>query len=253
MNIKEEELKIPYQGEKLYGVLYSPEEKRKKSPLIIVSHGFYASHELMKETSMCLAENGYMTYCFDYRGCSYSRKSGGKLEESSIQTEIDDLSAVIGYFEQRDDIDAEHIYLAGQSMGGVVSALTAAARQDQISGLILMCPAMNMKDTCRQYFSDIHAIPDIVENFIGIPGLNLGRVFFDDLFATDFNDMFLYKKPVFLLHGTADEMVPLSFSEELARKFSRVRFVKVPDAKHDFKLDNVLAKEVIDYLNAECC
>lgn len=137
-------------------------------------------------------------------------------------------------------------------MGGVVSALTAAGRQDQIAGLILMCPAMNMKDTCTQYFPDIHAIPGLVENFIGIPGLNLGRIFFDDLFAVDFNDMFRYEKPVFLLHGTADEMVPLSFSEELARRFRKVRFVKVPDAKHDFKLDSALAKEIADYLHAKC-
>lgn len=252
MNLKESELKISYQGDELYGILYIPEQQKEKFPLIIVSHGFYASHELMKDTSMRLAENGYMTYCFDYRGCSYSRKSGGKLEESSIQTEIGDLTAVISYFEQREDVDTAHMYLAGQSMGGVVSALTAASHQEQIRGLILMCPAMNMKHTCSQYFQGVEKIPDIVENFIGIPGLNLGKIFFDDLSAVDFDDMFRYGKPVFLLHGTEDEMVPLSYSEELAKQFRKVRFVQVPEAKHNFCLDDALAKEITDYLHAEC-
>lgn len=38
MGLKEEELKIPYQGEELYGILYRPEEKKERAPLIIVSH-----------------------------------------------------------------------------------------------------------------------------------------------------------------------------------------------------------------------
>lgn len=181
MKVRETELKIPYQNEEMFGVLYQPEQSKGRLPVIIVSHGFYASYEMMRETSERLAENGYMTYCFDYRGCSYSRRSGGDLQKCSILTEIDELNTIINYFMQSDLVDEKKVYLLGQSMGGLVSALTAAERSGDIAGLILMCPAMNMKKTCDQYFRDTDTIPEVVENFIGIPGLNLGRVFFDDL------------------------------------------------------------------------
>lgn len=111
-------------------------------------------------------------------------------------------------------------------MGGLVSALTAAGRFEDVAGLVLMCPAMNMKETCNQYFKDTDTIPEIVENFIGIPGLNLGKVFFDDLYRVDFETMFQYTKPVYLLHGTADEMVPIAYSRELAKKYNKAKFVE---------------------------
>lgn len=253
MKVKETELKIPYQGETLYGILYTPEEGEGELPVIIVSHGFYASYGMMMETAQRLAENGYITYCFDYRGCSYSRKSGGDLQKCSILTEINELHSVIDYFKQSDRTDKANIYLAGQSMGGLVSALTASERPEEIAGLILMCPAMNMKETCNQYFEGVDEIPEVVENFIGIPGLNLGKMFFDDLYSVDFDMIFRYAKPVYLLHGTADEMVSLTYSQEIARKYKKIKYVEVPDQPHNFKLNEELAKNISAYLHENCC
>lgn len=252
MKVREAELRIPYQGEEMCGVLYQPEQSEGRLPVIIVSHGFYASYDMMRETSERLAENGYMTYCFDYRGCSYSRRSGGDLQKCSILTEMDELTAIINYFKQFDLTDEKNIYLLGQSMGGLVSALTAARRFEDVAGLVLMCPAMNMKETCDQYFKDTDTIPEIVENFIGIPGLNLGKVFFDDLYRVDFETMFQYTKPVYLLHGTADEMVPIAYSRELAKKYNNVKFVEVPGEPHDFKLNKELAEDVSRFLHENC-
>lgn len=58
MNVKKKELRIPYQSEEMCGVLYRPEQSGGRLPVIIVSHGFYASYDMMKETSERLAENG---------------------------------------------------------------------------------------------------------------------------------------------------------------------------------------------------
>lgn len=247
MSIREEELRIPVGDEDICGFLCRPDMEGEKYPLIIVSHGFYASHELMKNTALNLTECGFMTYRFDYHGLSYTHLSGGKLEESSIKTEINDLTAVLAYFEKREDVDNKRIYLLGQSMGGVVSALTAAKNKDMVAGLVLMCPAMNMKDTCNAYFEDVDDIPDVIIDFVGIPNLNLGKIFFDDLFGTDFEEIFEYDKAVYLLHGTKDEMVPLSYSEKLEDKYSNIRFIKVPGAVHNFSLDHVQAQKVADF------
>lgn len=207
---------------------------------------------MMKETSERLAENGYMTYCVDYRGCSYTHRSGGGLQKCSILTEIDELNEIINYFKRLDSADEKNIYLLGQSMGGLVSALTAAKCVEDIAGLILMCPAMDMKEVCNQYFKGTDVIPEIVEDFTGIPGLNLGKVFFDDLYSVDFETIFQYTKPVYLLHGTADELVPITYSRELAKKYNRAKLVEVPGEPHDFKLNKELAEDISCFLHENC-
>lgn len=252
MNVREKELRIPYQSEEMCGVLYQPEQSGGRLPVIIVSHGFYASYDMMKETSERLAENGYMTYCFDYRGCSYTHRSGGDLQKCSILTEMDELNEIINYFKRLDSADEKNIYLLGQSMGGLVSALTAAKCVEDIAGLILMCPAMDMKEVCNQYFKDTDVIPEIVEDFTGIPGLNLGKVFFDDLYSVDFETILQYTKPVYLLHGTADELVPITYSRELAQKYNKAKLVEVPGEPHDFKLNKELAEDISCFLHENC-
>ncbi len=65
MKVKETELRIPYQGEEMCGVLYQPEQSEGRFPVIIVSHGFYASYDMMRETAERLAEHGRPGKCID--------------------------------------------------------------------------------------------------------------------------------------------------------------------------------------------
>ena len=80
-----------------------------------------------------LAQKGYVVYCFDFCGGSTGSRSDGSTLEMSLFTEQADLEAVICMIQQRPFVDSSNIFLMGISMGGAVSAITAAANNEDIS------------------------------------------------------------------------------------------------------------------------
>jgi pimeloyl-ACP methyl ester carboxylesterase len=47
-----------------------------------------------------------------------------------------------------------------------------------------------------------------------------------------------YPGPVMIIHGTADELVPLSYSEKALAVFENASLVKIPGAGHGFYNDD---------------
>ena len=243
------EYPISYQDHQLYGELYVPVSLSEKYPLIILSHGMYASYTMTAQSAQELAKKGFACYCFDFKGCSYTNRSGGDLKQCSILTECDELLVVIDYLKKQEFVDSDRIYLLGQSLGGVVSSLAAANRKDEIKALVLMYPAFLMKDYVHGMFPSIDAVPDVVENYMGIPNLNLGRRFFTDILRCPFFDTIReYKKPVLVVHGTADLLVPMEYAKKAEESFNETKLVIVEGAEHGFQLDNDTVPIVTDFL-----
>ncbi len=245
--MRQEEIVIPDAISPIRGIRFVPDGQG-QYPMIIVSHGFFSSYSMMLETAENLAACGYITFCFDFRGLSYTAISGGDRTKATLDTEVSDLQEVLHWAEGLEDVKPGQIYLAGQSMGAVVSLLAARKCQSRIRGMILMCPALNMKESCAVQLADLGAVPEIVENFIGVPGLNLGKAFFEVLAAANLEDFSDITVPVYLIHGTADEMVPVSFSERLAGQLPAVKFTFADGEPHNFKLPPGQAKEAVMYL-----
>jgi pimeloyl-ACP methyl ester carboxylesterase len=244
----EEELICPYKEDGLYGVLYRPQIVGKRLPCFILSHGMYSSWQMTAPSARELAKLGYACYCFDFRGCSYSNKSGGDLRHCSVLTEQAELNAVIDWIRGQDFVDPKRIYLLGQSLGGVVSALTGTQRLDELAGMALMYPAFNLHDDVAAMFPSPDAIPDVVENFLNVPGLNLGRMFFTDTLRAPFAESIrAFTKPVLILHGTQDILVNHSVGEKTAKEYPNARFISVPGAEHGFNLTAEQAAEVYSF------
>lgn len=250
-NVRKEELYCPYEGGDLYGELYLPDPMpAEKVKFIILSHGIFSSYQAIGVTAQVLAAHGFGCYCFDFKGCSYSCKSGGDLNSCSIVTEKNELNAVLAYFKQQSFVDAEHIYLLGQSLGGVVSSLTAAEHPSDIQAMILMYPAYNFLDYVAAMFKSIEEIPEVVENHMGVPGMNLGRKFFADALECPFFETIgRYTRPVYILHGTADELVPTVYAEKAKESFADARLEFVEGAVHGFDLDENNIKGVLEFLD----
>ena len=67
-------------------------------PVAIVSHGFMAFQDTVRQYAKALARLGYCAYCFDFCGGSVIKgKSDGDTREMSVLTEVRDLEAVITY------------------------------------------------------------------------------------------------------------------------------------------------------------
>jgi len=250
MEFKRTEYLCPYNPAPLFGELFTPDDGQDSHPLIIISHGMYYSHEMTAGSALALVRHGFACYTFDYRGCSYTNRSGGDLLSCSILTERDELVAVIDHFAAQKSIDPNRIFIIGQSLGGVVAALAAARRPAQVSKMILMYPAFHAFDAMAQTYPSVEAVPEVIENYLGIPGLTLGGMFITDILKCQFDDEIRpYDHPVLVIHGTADELVPLSYVEKAAASYSQSRLLVIPEAGHGFQVDDTTVNDVVDFLN----
>ena len=235
--------------QRIYGLLYLPQEHSEPLPAVIFSHGFGGSHDVGDSYARALAERGFAAYCFDFRGGGYGSQSDGSVLEMSIMTEVDDLTAVMDEIRSLPYINADEVFLMGTSQGGVVSAITAAHHPRDVRGLILLYPAFVLVDTAQQRFKSAEEIPETSFQL----WMTVGRAYFEPLLGYDvYADVSAYPKDVLILHGDADSIVPLSYSEKAMTAYSSARLVVIEGAGHGFYgEDEAFAiQNIADYLDA---
>jgi len=210
-----EELWTQHGENRIYGVLYTPQGVQGKMPVCIMSHGFNGSHKNSHGYTEAMAQLGYLTYAFDFCGAGTRSQSDGATTDMSIITERDDLEAVIDYFKSRDDVDTNRICLMGDSQGGMVTALAAAHRPDEIERICLFYPALCIPDDWEEQFGSIDNVPATYP----MGQVTLGSRYFTDawgLIGRVYEEISNYKGKVLLVHGTDDTTVPISYSDRAA-------------------------------------
>ncbi|MGT2717277.1 alpha/beta hydrolase family protein [Streptococcus oricebi] len=229
-NLVKENFSIKRDNYDIYGQLTAPAGYQDhKLPLLILSHGFGNTLEFMDGYAEALAKKGYLVYSFDFVGGSQSSRSGGSMLEMSVFTEQADLNAVLATLKRQDYVDANNIFLAGFSQGGVVSTLVAAEHASDIKGLITMNAAFVLFDDARQLFKSKEDIPAVYNH----RGSNLGKVYFENLLDYDiYQTMTKFQKETLIIQGTDDDIVPLSYAERAEQAFPHARLVKIAGAGH---------------------
>ena len=216
----------------IYGYVTAPVNYREtKLPVVIFSHGFNGRVESVRDWAQTIAATGCVVYSFDFMGGNPASRSGNNILAMSPFTEKDDLLAVLDMIRAQPFVDTNHVFLMGQSQGGVVSTMVAEERNDQIAGLILVYPAYVLFDDARQLFSSVDQVPEVYNH----RGNNVGRVYFEKSLSYDpYADMPKVTKPVLIVHGTADSIAPVSYSERAVSTFKNARLEKIPGANHFF-------------------
>lgn len=236
-------------GNQIYGVAYIPQNAGEKLPAVIFSHGFGGSYHNETGYAEQLAKRGYFVYCFDFCGGSYGSRSDGDVLNMSIFTEQADLEAVLVMISSREDVDSEAIFLAGASQGGAVSAITAAANPDAVRGMILLYPAFVIVDDAKARFGRIEDIPDSYN----MMGMRIGRAYAEKLLDYDFYEVISdYEKDVLIIHGDADGLVPLSYSQRAAEVYPSATLEVLPGAGHGFygEDDRRTVQLALEYLDS---
>ena len=228
---------------RIYGVVYVPQNAGEKMPAVIFSHGFGGNYQVGTQYAEALAAKGYVVYCFDFCGGSPGSRSDGSTLEMSIFTEQADLEAVIGMVQELPYVDNDNIFLMGTSMGGAVSAITAAAHEDEIQGAILLYPAFVLVDNANEQFESVEDIPDTYH----LMWMTVGHVFAEDLLDYDiYEAISAYKKDVLLIHGDADSIVPLSYSKKAVEAYDSALLEVLPGAGHGFYGND--AEQAVDWM-----
>lgn len=224
-------------------MIYIPQGTEEKMPAVIFSHGFGGNHSVGTQYAEALAEQGYVVYCFDFCGGSSGCRSDGSTLEMSVFTEQADLEAVIAMMQGLEYVDSENLFLMGTSQGGAVSAITGAAHKEEIRGMVLLYPAFLLAERANELFQSVEEIPDTYF-FLW---MEVGRVYFEPLIGYDiYEEIAAYDRDVLMIHGDADSIVPLTYSERALEVYPSSELKVISGGGHGFYGED--ARQVIDYM-----
>lgn len=210
-----QEIKISHHGRQIDGSIYRPEGEG-RFPIVIFSHGFNGHQSDFGHMTGLLAENGIGSFCYNFCGGGTRDTSGFPTTKMSLDTEKEDLFAVLDEVRSWDWVDTDRVYLFGSSQGGMISALVAEERAEQIKAMILQYPAFCIADDWQKKFPTLEDIPEEIVLW-DVP---LGRAYFETVHDFDINERTGgFDKPVLFMHGTEDGVVPISYSEQGAKRY----------------------------------
>ena len=221
---------------RIYGLMYYNPVASKKQPAVILSHSYLLTHEAMKGYAAAIANMGYATYCFDFCGSCDKSKSDGSTDDMTVFTELEDLRAVVKTVKSLEYVDSSEVYLLGSSQGGLVSALLADECPDEFAGMILFYPAFNIPDMVKLLNSsgkwgDLGSLGGM---------LTMSEKYINSIKDFDvWSHIGKFSKPVCIIHGTKDIIVPISYSEKAIGLYPSASLNKIEGASHGFNTANL--------------
>lgn len=183
---------------------------------VIMSHAFLSNQRIMEKYARVLAQEGYVVFTYDFCGGAIRGKSDGKFRDMSIDTEKEDLKAVIAYVETLDYVDMKGLILLGASQGGFVSCLVAAEYQDRVSKLVLLYPALCIPDNARDgKMLMIQFDPEHIEETFTSRPFRFSPQYPRSAIGIDiYGEIQKITAPMLIIHGTDDQIVDLSYARK---------------------------------------
>ena len=248
-----EEIRFKADGFELAGELHIP-SRDKVYPALCICHGIPAvppdptdkGYTLLAQR-FCHA--GFLTLIFNFRGTG---KSQGNLD---ILDWTRDLQVALDFLCSLEEADKTRIYLLGFSGGAAVSVYVAAHDPRVSLVITCACPAdfhsLRQRETpvdTIQRFRQIGAIRD--KDFPS--STEEWQKGFETVTPINYIDK-ISPRPLLLVHGDADELIPLEHAHRLYRKAKEPKELKViPGAKHKMRLEKAAMDFVLGWLEARC-
>ena len=178
-------------GTKLHG-WFVPARGAAAEGTVVFSHGNAGSMGHHLGFVLWLAEAGYNVLMYDYRGFG---KSGGSVGRRGM---IDDVKAAFAYAASRPDVDGRRLVSFGHSLGGAKSV--TALGEAPVKGLC----AVVIDGAFASY-----------QEMARVIGGQLGASLVTDELAPNGFVQKLSPVPLLVVHGTRDEIVPVSQGRKL--------------------------------------
>ena len=205
-------------GTPLHGWFIPAKDKAAKSAkgTVVFSHGNAGSISYHLGFCAWLADASYNVIIYDYRGFG---KSGGTVDRRGM---IDDVKAAFAYALKRPDIDTTRLVSFGHSLGGAQSV--TALGETPVKGLRAI--------VIDGAFASYQAMARIIGGQLG------ANLVSDELAPKDFVKL-LAPVPLLVVHGEADEIVPVSQGLQLYEAAAQPKTLfQVKSGHHGTALSN---------------
>lgn len=111
-----------------------------KVPMIVFVHGGNGDEESLVDEPEALAADKIAGITFECGSCVVSGKN---VSPADYTYRVSDLETVLAYVKSLPYVDADRLYLYGQSYGGLVIMAAAPRHNDDTAGMILESTGMN--------------------------------------------------------------------------------------------------------------
>ncbi len=194
-----------------------------KVPAVIFFHGNSDYIETKLEYADFYTSRGFACLMVEYRGY---RRSTGDPSEATLAADAD---AFFDWLAARPEVDPTRIVVHGHSLGAAIAAGLATRRP--VRALVMVSAFRNLPALFGRYH---------------LPGA-LARDRFDNERA-----VVAYGGPILLVHGEADEIVPVRQGRRLAELAGdNARFIAYPAVDHDVPWDwRVFGRDLEDFYAA---
>lgn len=213
---------------KLRGYILMPKHVFGRVPVAVVSHGFASNMMISYQYARVFVQQGYAAVCYDFCMSGSGISTGSSLG-MSVLTEAEDLEVLLDYVKTLPFADPNQIVLAGCSQGGLVSALVAARRAEEVAALILYYPALCIPDDARrgQMITAKFDPENIPDKFYAIT-VHLSKKYALDAASLDpYAEICTYSKPVLIVHGLEDALVKIDYSRRAAEAYRHCKLIEV--------------------------
>lgn len=244
-------IQVEHHDRTVNGDVFIPEEE--SFPLVIFSHGYNGYKDDFRDSANYLMDNGIASITFTFCGSGGRDTGGFGTTNMTLFTEKEDLSALIDYAKQIEGFNGS-LYLLGGSQGGMVSAMAAEERAEDIKGMVLLFPAFCIPDNWNDtnYPVDRYPTPESIPESFDFWGVELGRNFVLTLRDLDiYANMADFQKPVLILHGTNDAIVPISYSQRAAETYPNAELVTYKGEGHGFTSGTMrdVEERLLEFIN----
>lgn len=215
---------------------------------ILAVGGWTGSWEVWEEPLAQLSGDGWRCVAYDHRGAGESPVDPSLI---SVQNMVDDVAAVM------DAVGIEQCVLAAESQGGAIAQYAAARWPERFAGLVLAAPAPARRrpnggnpfaEACRADY------PATVEDFVAAcfpepdcehikrwaknillranpeQAARIVEMWSDE--AVPDIDAREISVPTLIVHGTADVIVPIDLSRELADELQDAELLELEETGH---------------------
>lgn len=242
--MKETPVTFRSKNKQIVGILHLP--NRKKSPVIIMCHGFTGSkigtaYGLFVQAAREFCKKGFAVLRFDFRG---SGDSEGKFEDQTIETEVEDTKSALGFVKKIPTIDKNKIGIIGFSRGGAV-AIIAASMYKGIKCLVTWASVADFKPLW--FKREIQKLKQ-EGYYFNHKGFKITKTLWQsDLKWNATKYAWKITVPFLILHGTLDRSVPVTHARILFKNANEPKKLQLIKASNHLFFKSSHREQLINY------